>query len=190
MNTFMQIVNSINWVDVAMVVLLIRIVFIGVKTGFITELFKLFGVFCASFVALHYYSPLAVLLAKKINVSLVVLECSFFILMVSLVVIAAKYMRDGFLLIFKLETTHAGVNQWGAGIFSIIRALFLASVVMFGVLLMRVEWLQRETMTSVSSKLALKVAPNTYSFVYHHFVGKIFGKERFNQEVSNTISRK
>jgi len=190
MNTFTHIVKSINWVDVAMLVLLIRIIFIGVKTGFITELFKLFGIFCSVFVGLHYYTLLAALLAKKTDMSLEILECSFFILLVSLVVIAVKYMRDGFLMIFKFETTHAGVNQWGSGVFSIIRALFLASLIMFGMLLTRVEWLQRETMTSLSSRLALKVAPNTYRYVYSNLIGKIFAREHFNQEVINTITRK
>ena len=190
MNTFTHILRSINWVDVAMLVLLIRIVFIGVKTGFVTEGFKLFGVFCSVFIGLHYYLPLAALLAKKTGLSVELLECAFFILLVCLVVIAVKYMRDGFLMIFKFETTHAGVNQWGSGVFSIIRALFLASLIMFGALLTRMEWLQKETMTSISSKLALKVAPNTYSFIFNNFVGKIFTREKFNQEVVNTVSRK
>src|SRR5438067_2037484 len=48
MNTFTHILASINWIDVFMLVLFIRIVFIGVKTGFVTELFKLFGILFAS----------------------------------------------------------------------------------------------------------------------------------------------
>jgi uncharacterized membrane protein required for colicin V production len=190
MNTFTHILRSINWVDVAMLVLLIRIVFIGVRTGFVTELFKLLGVFFAVFIGLHYYAPLAGFLAKKTGLSLELLECAFFILLVSLVVIAVKYMREGFLMIFKFETTHAGVNQWGSGVFSIIRALFLASLIMFGTLLTHVEWLQKETVTSISSKLALKVAPNTYSFIFNNFIGKIFSREKMNEEVGELISRK
>lgn len=190
MTTFTKIVHSINWVDVVMLVLLIRIIFIGVKTGFITEGFKLFGIFCAVFVGLHYYTPLAAVLAKKTGLSIEGVECALFVLLISLVVIAVKYLRDGFFMIFKLETTHEGVNQWGAGVFAIIRALFLSSLIMFALLLTRIEWLHKETVTSISSKLALKVAPNTYGFLYHEFIGKIFAGERFNKEVSNTISRR
>ena len=190
MTTFIHILRSINWIDVAMLALLIRIVFIGVKTGFVTEFFKLFGVSFAVFVSLHYYTPLAVLLAKKINWSAEPLECAFFVLLVSLVVIAIKYLRDGFLMVFKFETAHEGVNQWGAGVFSIIRALFLASLIMFGILLMRVDCLEKEVHTSVSQKLALKIAPNTYSYLFNNFVGKIFGREKSNQEAINTVLHK
>ena len=94
MNTFTHIVQSINWVDVVMLVLLIRIVFIGVRTGFVTELFKLFGVFCSVFVGLHYYTPLAALLAKKVDVSLGILECFFFVLLVSSMVLASNWAES------------------------------------------------------------------------------------------------
>ena len=188
MNKFTHILASINWVDVAMLVLLIRIVFIGVKTGFVTELFKLLGVLSAVFLGLHYYTLLAVFIAKKTSWPLDILEFVFFVFLVCLIVLAVKYLRDGFLVIFKFETAHEGVNQWGSGILSVIRALLLASIIMFGFLLSHVEWLQKETMTSISHKLALKAAPNTYSFLYNNFVGKIFAREKFNQEVFSVIS--
>ena len=190
MKTFTHILSIINWIDVAMLVLLIRIVFIGIKTGFVTELFKLIGVLSAVFIGFHYYTFLAVFISKKTSWSLDVMEFLFFVLLVFLTVLAVKYLRDGFLMIFKFETTNPGVNQWGAGLFSVIRALFLASLIMFGILLSRVEWLQKETLTSVSQKLALKVAPNTYSFLFDNFVGKLFAGQKFNDQSVNVFSAK
>ncbi len=190
MNTFTHILASINWVDVAMLALLIRIVFIGVKTGFVSELFKLLGVLCSIFVGFHYYTPLAVFLSKKTGWPLDTLEFVFFVVLVSLTVLAIKYLRDGFLMIFKFETAHEGVNQWGSGVLSVIRALFLASIIMFGILLSQIEWLQKETLTSVSHKLALKAGPNTYSFLYNNFVGKLFAGQKLNEQVANVVARK
>jgi uncharacterized membrane protein required for colicin V production len=187
MNTFTHILASINWIDVAMLVLLIRIIFIGVKTGFVTELFKLLGVVFAAFISLHYYTPLAVFLAKKTGWSIDLLQCVFFVLLVSLSVVAIKYLRDGFLMVFKFETTHAGVDQWGSGILSILRAVLLISLVLFGLLLSNVQWLQKQTFTSVSQKLALKTAPGTYNFIYNGFIGKIT-KEKYNDEVPRVIA--
>src|SRR5689334_8103704 len=130
MNTFTHILASINWIDVAMLVLLIRIVFIGIKTGFVTELFKLFGVFCAILVGLHYYTFLAVWTSKKVGGSPDVLQFAFFVVLVCLAVLAIKYLRDGFFMVFKFETTHAGVNQWGAGVLAIVRGMLLVSLVL------------------------------------------------------------
>lgn len=171
-----------------MLVLLIRIVFIGVKTGFVTELFKLFGVFCAVFTGLHYYTSLAVWTAKKTGLSLDLLQCLFFVLLVSITVLAVKYLRDGFLMIFKFETTHAGVDQWGSGILAVLRALFLISLILYGVLLSNIEWLQKQTYGSVSQKLALKVAPGTYNFWFNDFISKVFPQEKYNEEVTNVVS--
>ncbi len=189
MNTFTHVLASINWVDVAMLVLLIRIVFIGVKTGFVIELFKLLGVLSAVFIGLHYYALLAAIIAQKTNWSLESWEFVIFVLLTLGVAVLVKFLREGFLAIFKFETAHAGVNQWGAGILSVLRALLLASLVMYALLLTRAECLQRQTLMSVSQKLVLKAAPKTYSFLFHRWIGKIYTQERFNADVFNVISR-
>ncbi len=189
MNTFTHILESINWVDVAMLVLLIRIVFIGVQTGFVTELFKILGVLGAVFVGLHYYASMAAVMARKTGWSLESWEFVIFVLLCSVAILVVKFLRDWFLIFFKFETTHAGFNQWGAGLICVVRALFLASLIMYGLLLTRIEYLQRQTLTSVSQKLALKAAPHTYSFIFNHVFGKIFTRQRFNEDVFNVISR-
>ena len=189
MHTFTHFLSLINWVDVAMLVLFVRIIFIGIKTGFVTELFKLFGIICAVFVGLHYYSSLAAFLSQKTNWSLDSLEFVFFVLLVSLIVLVVKFLRDGFLMLFKFETTHSGFNQWGSAVLAVLRALLLISTIMFGILLTRVEWMQRQTLSSMSQRLVLRVAPNTYSFLYRHLIGKIFTNEKFNEEVFTVISR-
>ena len=190
MNTFTHILAKINWLDVAMLGLLIRIVFIGVKTGFVTELFKLLGVICGLFAGLHYYMVLAIWVGQKTGCPIENQKLAFFVLMVSVVMIAVTLFRNGFLMVFKFETANEGVNQWGSGVLSVIRALFLASLIMFGLLLTHVEWVQKQIFTSISHNLALKAGPNTYSFLYHNLVGKLFSKERFNAEVFNVITHK
>ena len=51
-----HLIKSINWIDAALILLFIRMIFVGVKNGFISELFKSIGVVTAVFVSLHYYS--------------------------------------------------------------------------------------------------------------------------------------
>ena len=47
--------KQINWVDIFAVILLIRVCYISIKTGFLTEIFKLLGTVCAILLACHYY---------------------------------------------------------------------------------------------------------------------------------------
>ena len=64
-----HLIKSINWIDVGLAVLLIRMIFVGVKNGFVSEFFKFLGVVVAVFVSLHYYSFLAAWVAEKTNLS-------------------------------------------------------------------------------------------------------------------------
>ncbi len=189
MNTFTHFLQSINWVDVAMLVLFIRVVFIGVKTGFVTELFKLLGILSAIFVGMHYYSSLTDFLIQRTGWSVNWLAFLIFVILVSIVVVAITFFREGFFILFKFETTHAGLNQWGGGVLSVIRAVFLASLILYGILLSNVQVLQKQTFTSVSHKIVLKVAPNTYAFIFNNFLGKIFAKEKFNDQVFIVVSQ-
>ena len=64
-----HLIKSINWIDAALVLLFIRMIFVGVKNGFISEFFKFLGVVTAVFVSLHFYSLLAAQAAVKTNFS-------------------------------------------------------------------------------------------------------------------------
>lgn len=189
MNTFTHILKSINWVDVAMLILFIRIVFIGVKTGFVTEFFKLFGLLTALFFGFHYYSRLSAFVVQKTSWSPDWLELMFFVMLVSLAVVVIVFLREGFFILFKFETTHAGLNQWGGGILSVVRAVLLASLIMYGILLTNVPYLQKQTFISVAHKLALKAAPNTYFFIYKNLIDKFFVREKLNDEVFKVVSQ-
>ena len=59
-----HLIKSINWIDVALACLFLRVIFIGVTNGFIAEFFKSLGVVTAVFFSLHYYSILAAWVAK------------------------------------------------------------------------------------------------------------------------------
>ena len=50
-----EFLKGLNWVDVFVVILLIRITYIAVKTGLSVEVFKSLGTVCAVYLALHYY---------------------------------------------------------------------------------------------------------------------------------------
>ena len=60
-----HLIKSINWIDAALFFLFLRMIFVGVKNGFICEFLKSLGIVIAVFVSLHFYSFLAVWVAQK-----------------------------------------------------------------------------------------------------------------------------
>ncbi len=184
-----QFFKNINWVDVGLLILLVRVVFISVKTGFVTEVFKLLGVLLALFVSLHYYAILAAVLAKKTTLAEQSWQFWIFVSSWAVVTVGFKFFRDAVLLLFKVQTTHEGFDKYGAGVLGALRAILLGSLMIFALLLIRQEYIQQQAMSAWGNKVVGRAAPNTYSFLYHHFIGKLFEQEKFNEDVFAVVSR-
>jgi uncharacterized membrane protein required for colicin V production len=178
-----QIFKSINWVDVAAAALFARLIFISVKNGFVVEIFKFLGVICAVFFGLHLYSRFAEVLVHKTTLPLASWQFLMFLGIWILVGFGFKFLRDGVMLLFKVETTHQGFDQYAAGFLAAGRAIFISSMVIFALLLMHHPFLHRQAASSWAYKITGKAAPNTYSFLYHNVVGRLFPGQQFNADV-------
>ena len=187
-NMLTHFIKSINWVDVALVVLLVRVIFIGVKNGFIAEVCKFLGVFVALFVSLHYYSVLAAKIHGAVHGSLAVWEFVSFILLVITGYGLFWAIRLGLSLLFKAETQHEGFDKYAAGLLSIGRGFLTASLVVFGLLLTAHPWISHQTFHSVAFRLIGKTASHTYSLVFHQVVDKLFAGQHFNDTVYQVVS--
>jgi len=175
-----HLIKTINWVDVALAILLIRMIFVGVKNGFISEFFKLLAVVVAAFICLHYYSYLAAWTAQKTHHHWDFWELTFFALLWIGVWLFFKLVREGVLLLFKAETTHEGFDKYAAGVVAIGRGILVCSLTIFLILLMHCSFLARMTLRSYSFKIAGHASVSTYSFLYNNLVSKLFTREHYN----------
>ena len=182
-----HLIKSINWIDAALVFLFIRIIFVGVKNGFISEFFKSLGVVVAVFVSLHYYSYLAALAARKTNISWDYWDLVIFVGIWLLATFFFKLIRDGVLLLFKAETTHEGFDKYAAGIVAVGRGILVCSLTIFVILLMHCGPLSRMSLHSYSYKIAGRAAVNTYSFLYNHLVEKLFVGQHYNAAAAQVL---
>ena len=175
-----HLIKSINWVDAALVFLFIRMIFVGVKNGFISEFFKFLGVVAAVFVSLHYYSFLAAWVAEKTNFSWDYWNLVIFAGLWFAVTFFFKLFRDGILLLFKAETIHQGFDKYAAGIVAVARGILVCSLTIFLILLTYNGPVTRMTLHSYSYKIAGRAGVSTYSFLYNNLVSKLFVGEHFN----------
>ncbi len=179
--------NSINWVDVALVVLLVRVIFIGVKNGFITELCKFFGVFLALYISLQWYVTWALFLDSHIKWSLNLWQLISFLVLVSLGYGLFWGIRFGLSQLFKAETQHEGFDKYAAGVLAIGRGFLTASLVIFALLLMRQPYVTKQIFSSVSYRLAGKTAVHAYDLMFHQVIDRIFPGQRFNDAVNYLV---
>lgn len=183
-----QFFRSINWVDVALLVLFVRTVFISVKTGFVAEAFKFFGLVTALFAGSHYYAFAAEFLAKKTSLPLAGLRFLVFTVLVCAVILVFKCARDGISLLFKVETNHQGFDKYGAGVLGAVRGWLLCSTVLFAVFLVPHPLVHRQAFASWGHKVVARAAPGTYSFLFHQVIGKLFESQKFNADVFTVVS--
>jgi uncharacterized membrane protein required for colicin V production len=188
MNMLTQFLKQINWVDIGLVVLFLRIVFISIKNGFVTEFLKFFGVICALFISLHYYASLAQWAAQKTTLPLVSWRFLIFAGLCAGVVFLFKFITQGLLLLFKVETNHQGFDKYAAGFLGAGRAIFVSSLVIFGLLLMPHPAVHHQAASSAVYRIAGRAAPNTYAFLHHNLISKFFEQEKLNADVFEVVA--
>ena len=180
-----QIKNQINWLDLFVIIILIRICYAAIKTGFPVELFKILGVILATYLSLHYYSGLtsvvSILIGSK-NMPLVFLNLLSFIFLAGAGFLFFSFLRRIFFKLVKMEAVSA-LNKWGGFVLGITRGFLFASLVIFIFVISGIGYLKKSVTASYSGKAIFKIAPATYAWVFNGLVSKLVTGEKFNQVI-------
>jgi len=156
---------QINWVDIIVVIFLIRGGYIGLSQGFSVELFKILGTVAACVLSFLYYAKAAAWLACHSFLSpQVVNPISFLVLFFSLL-IAFKMGRILLFRILHLEL-FGSLERWGGLTLGLARSLIFASLFLFVLTLLPVKYFQESVEEkSFSGSYIKKVAPKVLDFV-------------------------
>ena len=182
-----HLIKSINWIDVALGLLFVRMIFVGVKNGFISEFFKSLGIVTSVFISFHYYAFLAMWLVHKTNIVWRYWDLVIFVVLWIAVTLFFKFFRDGILLLFKVETTHQGFDKYAAGILAVGRGILVCSLTIFSILLVNNLSMTRMTVHSYSYKIAGRADLITYNFLYKNLVNKLFTGEHYNSAAAKVL---
>jgi hypothetical protein len=182
-----HLIKSINWVDVGLALLFVRMIFAAVQNGFLSELFKLLGVVVAVFVSLHYYSYIAAWLAQKTSFTWDYWDLTVFALLWLGVTLFFRLLSGGILFLFKAEANHPDFNKYAAGIVAVGRGILVCSMCIFLILLTRQAPLVRMTVHAYSYKIAGRAAVGTYSFLYTRLVQKLVQGEHYNTAAARVL---
>ncbi len=178
-----------NVIDLIILCIIIRCIYIGRKKGIIAELFKLSGVVFATFVTLHYYTRFGRFLDKILFPGRVcVYETISFIVLIWLVVVVFYLFREGWCIILKIST-HSEVDKWGGIIFSLVRSYFLCSLVVLLLIVSCNRYVIKTTKQSLSGFFLKDTSINFYKSFYSVGISKIFPHEPINRKVINIYTR-
>jgi len=179
-----DVLLRLNWVDIIVIILVIRVSYISVKSGFPVEVFKLLGTICSIYLSLHYYLVLGDLLRGSFTSVIPENYLNFlcFLALASL----------GYLLFFLLRTAlyHfvdvkavPALSKWGGLITGLLRDILLIGLIVFAFSISTVSYLSESANKSYIASRFLKTAPATYSWIWNNITSKFIPNEKFNKTV-------
>ena len=178
-------IRQFNWVDIFVVILLLRIGYIALKSGITIELFKLLGTVLATYLSLHYYISWADFIQRLSVIKNIPQELLGFFSFVILVMLGYSIfvlLRSVFYRFIKMEAV-PNLNKWGGFILGIARAILLLSLIMFILVISPIGYLKNSVNGSYLGKRILKISPTTYSLIWNNLASKFMAKEKFNEAV-------
>lgn len=177
-----ELIKGFNWVDLIILVVFLRILFVAYRTGLIIELFKLIGAFLAVFFSLHYYSRISDTISSVITLSAESADVISLIFLTVVIIIAFKFVREAFFILFKIEPKSI-IDKWGAMILGIFRASLISGLVIMILFFTSSRYIKNSVTSSIIGKKILNFSPRVYSSCFKGIVVKLFPKEKLNTSV-------
>jgi uncharacterized membrane protein required for colicin V production len=185
-----NVIKQFNWVDISIIILVLRICFTSYETGLPVTLFKLLGTLAALYLSMHYYTWLSDQLMRLPFARVFPLTFMDFVCFLVLMVLGygififLRIMVHRFL---KMEAVPV-LNKWGGLVLGIIRAVLVAGLFIFSLRISTAGYLMRSAVKSYSGTYLLHVAPSVYSWMWYGVASRFAVNEKFNSTV-NEIER-
>lgn len=185
------ILSRANFLDIVIVIILLRTCYIAAKTGLPVEIFKFFGVIFVTYISLHYYTNLADIIARSILPKGLPLE--FFDFLIFFILVSAGYLgfaviRSIFYRYIKLEAVPL-LSKFGGFILGLLRGFFVTGLLVFMLSISSVSYFSGSVKHSYLGSRAFLISPNTYAWLLNNIFSKFSSKVKFNPTVNEVIDR-
>ncbi len=181
---------GINWVDFLTIGLIVRMCYIGVKTGAAIELFKLFSLWLAIVITFHVYTtPLSDILNTKLPALPIDAGDVFvFCALIAVITLVIRIIRESFFLLVKIEA-HNTLDRWGGFMIGLLRGLWISSIALFIMTISTIQYLETSAKTSLFGSKLLNMAPAVYKGSYEGLILKFLVSSKVNEEVFKAVDR-
>lgn len=160
-----EVFQRINWVDVFVVILLIRTSYVGARTGLSTELFKIIGILLGLYLGIRFYAALGASINSKISLPPELADGLSFLILILLSIISLKLVGMGLTKVVKL-TFADKVDKWGGFIFGLLRGSIILSLIFMFSGIIQIDYFTKSIEErSLTGPFFQKVAPFTYQVI-------------------------
>ncbi len=182
-----EIFSQINIIDILMLAILARVVFIGYKNGVGVEFYKVIATLVASFVVLHYFTALAKFFIDWARFTKPLAEFVSFILLWLVITALFALIRDGLLTIFKIKISPV-IDKGGGLLLGLGRAFLTCSLALILIYVSGIGYFIKQAKYSLSAGYLKEVAPNVYEITFNQLIKPFFPAEKINRRIG-TLER-
>ncbi|MCX5686158.1 MAG: CvpA family protein [Candidatus Omnitrophica bacterium] len=162
----MDIVNKLNWVDILVVIIMMRTIYVAFQDGLSHEIFPLLGAFSSLILSLAYYKKIAFIMSQNIGgVAVAILEALSFVTLFVAVIFVFKLLRLVFDKIINV-TWHPFIEKFGGLLAGAIKASMITSAILIMLALLPLPYLKWSIGDrSFIGMYFLKIGPSIYAKV-------------------------
>ena len=158
----MEIIKNINWLDILVLVIVVRGIYMGVKRGLTAELFNFFGIIISLILAIQWYSQVADVLIINFNLPIWLSKFLCFVIITQTIRIAFKYSLTLLLKILNIQFIPQ-LEKIGGGIIGIGRGIILAGILILSLRFIPNDYMRESIETkSFTGSFLIKVTERTY----------------------------
>lgn len=178
---------NFNWIDILIAIIIVKIIYSGIKSNILVEFLALLGIVIANFVTVHYYIRFSNFLHEKLFVPETVQDFFAFLLIWVTIYVVFKLIINGWTLIIKAQA-YPTVDQWGGAIFSFVRSLFVTGLMLMLFVVSGNEYFKKISRQSFSGFYLLDFSPKMYRYCYENLVVKFFPDEQLNEDAFHVLT--
>jgi len=164
-----QYLPDLNWVDIFIIILLVRTCYTGYARGIGYEAITLLGIIGSAILTVHNYEYLGSFFKKELNLPVGFSNLISFIMLGTGAFYVFRLVRDSIYRFFRFEISPA-VERFGGLALGFIRGALMVSLILLGMLLVQRPQLSAAIKyKSYSGPMFLKVIPVAYDYAIDLF---------------------
>lgn len=160
----MEIVSRINWVDILVLILMVRMSFAALREGLSHEIFPFIGTIAIAVFSMFYYARIGSFLSQNLgNMPIQIANFFSFLVIIAVLGFLVKFLRAVLDNIVKVQW-HPLIEKFGGIIVGMAKAYIITSLVLICLALMPLSYLQWSIRDkSLTGKYVLSAVPELYS---------------------------
>lgn len=162
----MDIITRLNWVDILVIIIMLRTSYVAFQDGLSHEILPVIGVSTSLVLSLYYYKIIAIVISQNMgNLPVGLLNVAAFAAVFAAIIFVFKFVRLIFDKIIKV-TWHPLIERFGGLIAGIVKASLVTSAVLIILVLMPLSYLRWSVCErSFSGMYFLRIGPAIYAKV-------------------------